>query len=115
MKHKLISAFALLLLLAIAVKVYADSYSVTVNNNSSETIGNVVINLSDNTHPPLYVGGSGQYGMPLLAQPVSVTINGYTVNAGASGNVTLGNSPVIHVTVSNPDAGITILVNDAGS
>ena len=114
MKNKLVSGIALLLLLAIAAKVYADTYSVTANNNSSQTIGTVTINLSDGTHPPLQVGSMGQYSMPLSNSAVSITINGQTINVGSGGNITLSNSSVVNVSVTSGE-NITISIVDAGS
>ena len=114
MKNKVMSGIALLLLLVIGLKVYADSYSVVATNTTTQTVGTILINLTDNTHPPLFVGPSGDYSTSVEVTLVSVTINGQTVNVGNQANVTLPNSTVVHVTVSSGSSQITVQIQGGG-
>lgn len=113
MKNKLISSIALLFLLAIAIKVYADTFSVTAHNLSTESIGTVLLNLSDNSHQPFTIGGTGDYSTSVSYTVSSITINGQTIYAGSSGDIHLPNTSTVHVIVSS-DANMTVQIQGGG-
>lgn len=108
-----VTRISVLLLLLVAVKVYATTYNATINNTTSETIGTLTYNLSDNTHPTISVGGYGQYTDAINAGLISITINGQIVTVGIPTVITLPNNHPVKVTItpSGPDSVVITIQN----
>jgi len=92
MKIKYIKYFGFAVLLLIALKVYANSYTATVNNTTSLNLGTVTWNLNPSGTQDVNVSGSGEYPTTLSSGIVSITILGQTLAAGTNGNIYLSNN-----------------------
>ena len=110
---KLLKYFAFVMLLVIALKVYADTYTAVVSNKTTHTIGTVTWNLANNSTQNLSVGGYGDYSMTVSAAINSVTISGQTVPIGGSTTIYLSDHSPIAVSWSTSGGGnVTITLEE---
>lgn len=96
---KIFIIFFFLLTIIPAITAIGDgaSYTFTVYNNTSESIGNVTINLSNNTSDTLNVDSSGAFATQVSGSAISVVVYEHTVTYPTTGIFTLPNGPHIRI------------------
>jgi hypothetical protein len=110
MNKKTIIGIGLLMLLLIAVKVYADTFLISINNQSTSIIGAVRLNLTSSSYVDETIGGYGSYGPYGEPSLISITINGQTVGRGVNATVHLVDNTPIAMSWSENGGNITIVM-----
>ena len=100
---KLVSLLIIFLLAIPALTASSDApFTFTVRNNTTYSLGTVLLNHPPNSSDSLSVSGYGTFAAQVDAPVPSITINGQTITYPNSATVTLSNGVIVRVRWESP-------------